>query len=470
MKSAKEVIDFAKKNNAVMVDLKFIDFLGTWQHFAVSISDLSEEMLEEGRMFDGSSIRCWQTIDSSDMKVMPDLSTTTMDPFYAHPTLSIICDIIDPIPGEGYTRDPRNIASKAEKYLISTGIADTAFFGPEAEFFMFDDVRYAQDAEGGFYAIDSPECPWNTGTDEPGGNKAYKYGHKLGYFPTAPFDQDRDIRAEMVLKLEEMGITVEAQHHEVAPAQHEIDIKFDTLLKTADNLQWFKYVIRNVARENGKAATFMPKPMFNDNGNGMHTHQSLWKNGQPLFAGDQYAGLSQDALYYIGGILNHAPALAAFTNPLTNSYKRLVPGFEAPINLAYSNRNRSATVRIPVVDSPKARRLEYRCPDSGANVYIAFAAMLMAGLDGIQNKIDPGDPMDVNIYDLPPEKLNKIGKMPSSLRESLDALESDNEFLLKGNVFTKDVIEYWLDYKMEEEVKAIDSRPHPHEFNLYFNY
>ncbi|MEC8343329.1 MAG: type I glutamate--ammonia ligase, partial [SAR324 cluster bacterium] len=339
--------------------------------------------------------------------------------------------------------------------------ADTAFFGPEAEFFMFDDVRYAQDAEGGFYAIDSPECPWNTGTDEPGGNKAYKYGHKLGYFPTAPFDQDRDIRAEMVLKLEEMGITVEAQHHEVAPAQHEIDIKFDTLLKTADNLQWFKYVIRNVARENGKAATFMPKPMFNDNGNGMHTHQSLWKNGQPLFAGDQYAGLSQDALYYIGGILNHAPALAAFTNPLTNSYKRLVPGFEAPINLAYSNRNRSATVRIPVVDSPKARRLEYRCPDSGANVYIAFAAMLMAGLDGIQNKIDPGDPMDVNIYDLPPEKLNKIGKMPSSLRESLDALESDNEFLLKGNVFTKDVIEYWLDYKMEEEVKAIDSRPHP---------
>ena len=310
MKSAKEVIDFAKKNNAVMVDLKFIDFLGTWQHFAVSISDLSEEMLEEGRMFDGSSIRCWQTIDSSDMKVMPDLSTTTMDPFYAHPTLSIICDIIDPITGEGYTRDPRNIASKAEKYLISTGIADTAFFGPEAEFFMFDDVRYAQDAEGGFYAIDSPECPWNTGTDEPGGNKAYKYGHKLGYFPTAPFDQDRDIRAEMVLKLEEMGITVEAQHHEVAPAQHEIDIKFDTLLKTADNLQWFKYVIRNVARENGKAATFMPKPMFNDNGNGMHTHQSLWKNGQPLFAGDQYAGLSQDALYYIGGILNHAPALA----------------------------------------------------------------------------------------------------------------------------------------------------------------
>ncbi len=454
MKSAKEVIDFAKKNNAVMVDLKFIDFLGTWQHFSVSISDLSEEMLEEGRMFDGSSIRCWQTIDSSDMKVMPDLSTTTMDPFYAHPTLSIICDIIDPITGEGYTRDPRSIASKAEKYLISTGIADS----------------YAQDAEGGFYAIDSPECPWNTGTDEPGGNKAYKYGHKLGYFPTAPFDQDRDIRAEMVLKLEEMGITVEAQHHEVAPAQHEIDIKFDTLLKTADNLQWFKYIIRNVARDNGKAATFMPKPMFNDNGNGMHTHQSLWKNGQPLFAGDQYAGLSQDALYYIGGILNHAPALAAFTNPLTNSYKRLVPGFEAPINLAYSNRNRSATVRIPVVDSPKARRLEYRCPDSGANVYIAFAAMLMAGLDGIQNKIDPGDPMDVNIYDLPPEKLNKIGKMPSSLRESLDALESDNEFLLKGNVFTKDVIEYWLDYKMEEEVKAIDSRPHPHEFNLYFNY
>ncbi len=470
MKTAKDVIDYAKQNNVVTVDLKFIDFLGTWQHFAVPMSDLHEEMLTEGRMFDGSSIRCWQPIDNSDMKVMPDISTAIMDPFYTHPTLSIICDINDPVTGEGYTRDPRSVAKKAEQYLISTGIADTAYFGPEAEFFLFDDVRYAQDAEGGFYSIDSPECPWNTGADEPGGNKAYKTEPKLGYFPTAPFDQDRDLRAEMVLQMEALGLTVEAQHHEVAPAQHEIDIKFDTLLKTADNMQWYKYVVRNVGRAHGKAATFMPKPMFNDNGNGMHTHQSLWSAGQPIFAGDQYAGLSQTALHYIGGILRHAPALAAFTNPLTNSYKRLVPGFEAPINLAYSNRNRSATVRIPVVDSPKGRRIEYRCPDSGSNVYLAFSAMLMAGLNGIQNKIDPGEPMDVNIYDLPPERLNQIGKMPSSLHESLDALRDDQEFLLKGNVFTRDVIEYWIEYKMEEEVKSIDSRPHPHEFTLYFNY
>jgi glutamine synthetase len=352
---------------------------------------------------------------------------------------------------------------------VSTGIGDTIYVGPEAEFFLFDDVRFAQGPEGGFYSIDSTECPWNSGTEEMGGNKAYKIGHKFGYFPTAPFDQDRDIRAEMVLTMQDLGLTIEAQHHEVAPAQHEINAKFDTMLKSADMMQWYKYIVRNVAIDNGKTATFMPKPMFGDNGSGMHTHQSIWKDGQPLFAGDQYGGLSEMALYYIGGILKHAPALAAFTNPLTNSYKRLVPGYEAPINLAYSNRNRSAAVRIPVVDSPKGRRIEYRCPDSGANVYLAFPAMMMAGLDGIQNKIDPGDPMDVNIYDLPPEKLNKIGKMPSSLHESLDALKNDHEFLLKGDVFTKDVIDYWLNWKMEEEVKAIDSRPHPHEFELYYH-
>ena len=469
MTTPKEVIEFAKQNEVEMVDLKFIDFLGTWQHFAVPVSDLSEEMLEEGRMFDGSSIRCWQSIDNSDMKVMPDIETVKMDPFYEVQTLSIICDIQDPVTGEDYSRDPRSVTKKAENYLISTGIGDTIYIGPEAEFFMFDDVRYAQGPEGGFYSIDSTECPWNSGAEEAGRNKGYKIGHKSGYFPTAPFDQDRDIRAEMVLAMQELGITIEAQHHEVAPAQHEIDIKFDTMLRTADMMQFYKYVVRNVAREYGKTATFMPKPMFSDNGSGMHTHQSIWKDGQPLFAGDQYGGLSEMALHYIGGILKHAPALAAFTNPLTNSYKRLVPGYEAPINLAYSNRNRSATVRIPVVDSPKGRRIEYRCPDSGANVYFAFPAMMMAGLDGIQNKIDPGEPMDVNIYDLPPEKLNQIGKMPSSLYESLEALRSDHEFLLKGEVFTKDVIDYWLDWKMEEEVKAIDSRPHPHEFELYFN-
>jgi glutamine synthetase len=469
MTTPKEVIEFAKQNDAVMVDMKFIDFIGTWQHYTIPITEMTEEMLEEGRMFDGSSIRCWQTIENSDMKIMPDLSTIKMDPFYEHPTLSVICDIQDPVTGEDYSRDPRNVTKKAEKYLVSTGIGDTIYVGPEAEFFLFDDVRFAQGPEGGFYSIDSTECPWNSGAEEMGGNKAYKIGHKFGYFPSAPFDQDRDIRAEMVLTMQDMGITVEAQHHEVAPAQHEINFRFDTMLRSADMMQWYKYIVRNVAIDNGKTATFMPKPMFSDNGSGMHTHQSIWKDGQPLFAGDQYGGLSEMALYYIGGILKHAPALAAFTNPLTNSYKRLVPGYEAPINLAYSNRNRSAAVRIPVVDSPKGRRIEYRCPDSGANVYLAFPAMMMAGLDGIQNKIDPGDPMDVNIYDLPPEKLNKIGKMPSSLHEAMEALKNDHKFLLKGDVFTKDVIDYWLNWKMEEEIKAIDSRPHPHEFELYYH-
>jgi glutamine synthetase len=431
--TAKEVLDFAKKHETQEVDLKFIDFLGTWQHITFPVSMLNEDFLEEGVMFDGSSMRCWQTINASDMKVLPDFATAKMDPFYALPTLSLICDIQDPVTGEGYTRDPRNIAKKAEKYLASTGIADTAYFGPESEFFMFDHVAYSQDAAGGFYEVDSSEAPWNTGASEGGSNMGYKTGHKLGYFPTAPFDQHRDVRAEMVVALEKIGIKVERHHHEVAPAQHEINFVYNTLVNSADELIWFKYIVRNVARQNGLTATFMPKPMFNDNGSGMHTHQSLWKNGVPLFAGDKYAGLSEMALHYIGGILKHAPALAALTNPLTNSYKRLVPGFEAPINLAYSGRNRSATIRIPVNSSPKASRIEYRCPDSGCNPYLGFAAMMMAGLDGVQNKIHPGDPMDVNIYDLPAEELDKIGKMPRNLRESLEALQADHDFLLKGD-------------------------------------
>jgi len=468
MSTAQDVIQLAKDNNAVMVDLKFIDFIGTWQHFTIPATELSEDMLEEGRMFDGSSMRAWQTIDNSDMKMVPDLSTAKMDPFYKHSTISLICNIIDPITEEPYSRDPRNVAQKAENYLATTGIGDTAYFGPEAEFFLFDNVQYDQNSGEGYYFINSKEAPWNTGASE-NPNLGFKVGHKLGYFPCSPVDSERDIRAEMCLVMDSLDLKVEAQHHEVAPAQHEIDCRFDTLLKTADNMQWYKYVVKNVARNHGKTVTFMPKPMSGDNGNGMHTHQSIWDKGEPLFAGDLYGGLSEMAFYYIGGILKHAPALAAFSNPTTNSYRRLVPGFEAPINLAYSNRNRSACVRIPVVDSPKARRMEFRCPDSGANVYLAFSAMLMAGLDGIQNKIHPGEPVDTNIYDLPAEELAKIGKMPGSLEEALDALEADHDFLLKGDVFTKDVLDYWIDYKRNEEVKELAARPHPHEFTMYYD-
>ena len=469
MTTPKDILDFIKKNDIEFVDFKFIDLLGTWQHLQVPIGVVNESTLEEGVMFDGSSIRCWQTIDASDMKMIPDLSTMKVDPFIEANSLTLICDIVDPVTGERYSRDPRNIARKAEAYLVSTGIADTAYFGPEAEFFLFDDVQYSYSSAGGFYSIDSAECPWNTGADEMP-NLGYKIGPKLGYFPVAPFDSNQDIRNEMITILEQCGLMVERAHHEVAPAQHEINFRFDTLVSCADHLQWYKYVIRNVARQHGKTATFMPKPMFADNGSGMHTHQSLWKDGKPLFAGDEYAGLSETALYYIGGILKHAPSLAALTNPLTNSYKRLVKGFEAPINLAYSNRNRSATIRIPLADSKAAKRIEFRCPDPGANGYMAFAAMLMAGLDGIQNKIHPGDPMDVNIYDLPPEELHKIGKMPGSLRESIENLEANHDFLLKGDVFTKDVIDAWVDYKLNEEVTPIESRPHPYEFNLYYAY
>jgi len=469
MSDIERILKDAEKNNIVSIDFKFIDFLGTWQHVMFSRSELSDDMLTEGRMFDGSSIRCWQNINESDMKIVPDLSTAKIDSFFEQPTLSFIGDIVNPVTNEGYSRDPRSIAKRAEAYLASTGIADTAYFGAEAEFFLFDSIKFASTAEAAFYEVDSAEAHWNSGS-ESFPNLGYKTGSKLGYFPAAPFDTNADLRVEMVQKLEELGLKVERHHHEVAPAQHEINYQFNTLVKAADDLQWFKYVVRNVAMQHGQSATFMPKPIFSDNGSGMHTHQSLWNQGEPLFAGEQYSGLSQNALYYIGGILKHAPALGAFINPTTNSYKRLVPGFEAPINLAYSARNRSATVRIPIVDSPKARRLEFRCPDATANAYLAFSAMMLAGLDGIQNKIDPGSPMDVNIYDLPAEELHQIGKMPRSLREALEALQEDHEFLLKGEVFTKDVIEYWVNYKLEVEIAEVESRPHPYEFNLYQGY
>lgn len=461
-----ELIKYAKDEEVKFVDYRFLDLFNTWQHLTVPSHML--ESYVEGIPFDGSSVRGWKSIDQSDMKLVPDMSTAKIDPFSKNKTLVLIGDIVDPITGELYGRDPRNIARKAENYLKSTGLGDTAYFGPEAEFFIFDDVRYDYGQGHSFVELYSGESNWNTGADE-GPNLAYKIRPKSGYFPVAPADSNADLRDEMVLQLEAIGLSVERAHHEVSPAQHEINYRFNTMVKAGDDLQWFKYILRNVARKAGKTVTFMPKPIFNDNGSGMHTHQSIWKDGKPLFAGEQYAGLSEMALHYVGGILKHAPAIAAFTNPLTNSYKRLVPGFEAPINLAYSSRNRSATIRIPVTDEPKAKRLEFRCPDSGANAYLAFSAMLMAGLDGIQNRIEPGDPMDVNIYDLPAEELHKIGKMPGSLDDSLDALEADHDFLLKGEVFSKELIDTWLDYKREEETKQINSRPHPHEYFLYFD-
>ncbi len=466
----KDVIKFASENGARMVDLKFMDFPGMWQHFTVPTSHLDETMFEEGVGFDGSSIRGWQAIHASDMIVLPDPETAVMDPFTAVPTLSLICNILDPITREQYTRDPRNVAEKAESYLKATGIADTAYFGPEPEFFIFDDVRFDFQPQCGYYYLDSIEGQWNMGRAE-GPNLGYKSRYKEGYFPVPPTDQFMDIRTEMALLLEEMGIKVEAQHHEVATGgQAEIDMRFAPLTKMADHLMTYKYVVRNVARKHGKTVTFMPKPLFGDNGSGMHCHMSLWKGGAPLFAGHGYAGLSDLALHYIGGILHHAAALCAFVAPTTNSYKRLVPGYEAPVNLAYSSRNRSAGVRIPMYSpSPKAKRVEVRFPDNTCNGYLAFAAMLMAGLDGIQNKLDPGPPLDKDIYELPPEELAEVPSVPASLGEALDALERDHEFLLKGDVFTEDVIETWLWYKRTKEVDPVRLRPHPYEFVLYYD-
>ncbi len=466
----REVLEFAKKNKTVMVDLRFMDFPGLWQHFSIPITALDASSFEEGLGFDGSSIRGWQAIHNSDMLVLPDPNTAIMDPFTQHPTLSLICNVIDPITREHYSRDPRFIAQKAEQYLKSTKIADTSYFGPEAEFFVFDDIRYAQNEHCGFYYVDSIEGQWNTGREE-GPNLGYKPRYKEGYFPVPPMDTMQDLRTEMVLEMQKCGIEIEAQHHEVATAgQNEIDMRFDTLTRIADKLLQYKYIVKMVARKHNKTATFMPKPVFGDNGSGMHCHQSLWKGGKPLFAGSEYAGLSKMALYYIGGILKHANALAALTSPTTNSYRRLVPGFEAPVNLAYSSRNRSASIRIPMYSaSPKAKRAEVRFPDASCNPYLAFSAMLMAGLDGIENKIEPGAPLDKDIYDMKPEELTDIPSLPGSLDEALGHLENDKEFLLKGGVFTEDVIDTWINYKRTREIDAIRLRPHPYEFNLYFD-
>ena len=466
----KDVLKMAKENDVKLVDLRFMDFPGLWQHFSVPVSELDEGSFEDGFGFDGSSIRGWQPINASDMLVIPDAATAKMDPFYRDSTLVLICNIVDPVTRESYTRDPRYIAQKAEAYLKSTGLGDTAYIGPEAEFFIFDEIRFESNRNSAFYEVDSIEGTWNTGRDECP-NLGYKPRHKEGYFPVPPMDKFQDLRSEMLLTLESLGIAIEAQHHEVATAgQAEIDMRFQPLLTMSDQLMWFKYVLKNVAYRHGHTVTFMPKPLFEDNGTGMHTHVSIWKEGKPLFAGDKYAGVSQEALYAIGGILKHCKALCAFTNPTTNSYKRLVPGFEAPVNLAYSSRNRSAAVRIPMYSaSPKAKRIEFRTPDPSCNGYLAFSAILMAALDGIQNKVDPGDPLDKNIYDLPPEELAEVESAPGSLDEALAALEADQEFLLKGDVFTKDAIDMWIEYKVENEINAVKLRPHPHEFFLYYD-
>jgi glutamine synthetase len=447
-----------------------MDFPGLWQHFTIPVSKLDEDVFENGLGFDGSSIRGWQAINESDMLVVPQPETAFIDPFTPIPTLVMITNIQDPITREDYTRDPRNVARKAVNYMKSTKVADVAFMGPEAEFFIFDDVRFDQTPNAGFYYIDSIEGQWNRGRDE-GPNLGYKLRYKEGYFPVPPADQMMDIRNEIVQTMIECGMDVECHHHEVATGgQCEIDLRFAPLVEMADNLLKYKYIIKNVCKKYGKTACFMPKPLFADNGSGMHTHFSLWKEGEPLFAGSGYAGLSQMALYAIGGILKHAGAVLAFSNPTTNSYKRLVPGYEAPVNLAYSQRNRSAACRIPMYSpSPKAKRIEFRCPDPSCNPYLAFAALLMAGLDGIQNKIDPGEPLDKDIYDLPPEELAKVPTTPGSLDEALDCLAEDHEFLLRGDVFTKDVIDTWINYKRKNEADAVRLRPHPYEFCLYYD-
>ncbi|NQY73186.1 MAG: type I glutamate--ammonia ligase [Candidatus Margulisbacteria bacterium] len=470
LKTPKEVVDFIAKENIQVVDFRFMDFPGLWQHFSIPSREVDEQLFEDGLGFDGSSIRGWQAINESDMLVKPVAETAFVDPFLHAKTLVINCNIGDPITGEDYTRDPRNIAKKAEAYLKGSGLGDTVYFGPEAEFFIFDDVRFDQNEHEGYYHLDSSEGRWNSGKVE-NPNLGYKPRYKEGYFPVPPTDKLQDIRSEMMLILEDLGIPIEAQHHEVATGgQGEIDMRFAPLLKMGDSMLIYKYVIKNVAQKYGKTVTFMPKPIWNDNGSGMHIHMSIWNKGKNLFAGDGYAGMSEMAMFAIGGVLKHAPALLAFTNPTTNSYKRLVPGFEAPVNLAYSSRNRSAAIRIPMYHtSEKSKRFEFRCPDPSSNAYLALSAMLMAAMDGIMNKIDPGQPLDKDIYDLPPEELANVPQTPASLREALSALENDHDFLLKGDVFTEDVIDTWISYKMENEVKELNLRPHPWEFAMYYD-
>ena len=469
--NAKELLKYVSDKGIQMVDLRFVDLPGLWQHFSITSKEVDEGMFEEGVGFDGSSIRGFQEIQESDMLLIPDTGTAFEDPFTKHKTLNVICNVQDPITGEKYTRDPRHIAKKAENYLTSTGIGDTAYFGPEPEFFVLDDIRFDQSHNYGYYYIDSKEGFWNSGKEEEP-NLGYKPRYKQGYFPVPPMDSLQDIRSEMVIELEKVGVQVEVHHHEVGTAgQCEIDLRFDTLTSMGDKYLKYKYVVKNVGKRNGKTVTFMPKPIFQDNGSGMHVHQSIWKEGKNVFYGPGgYADLSETARYYIGGILKHTPALLGFCNPTTNSYRRLVPGYEAPINLIFSQRNRSAAVRIPAYSSSeKAKRIETRFPDPSCNGYLAFSALLMAGLDGIQNKISPPDPIDKDLYDLAPEDKAQVKSTPGSLEDVLDALEADHDFLLKGDVFTKDVIETWLDYKRSEEVDAIRLRPHPHEFALYYD-
>ncbi len=468
--SIPKVFKMIKDQGVKFVDFKFIDLPGIWQHVTVPVHRLEEDSFEDGFGFDGSSIRGFKVIHESDMLMMPDPKTAFIDPFVDVKTISFICDIVDPLTKERFSRCARGVAHKAEQYLLSTGLADTAFMGAEAEFFIFDDVRFDTNGNNSYYHVDSIEGRWNSGSDEKP-NLGYKPRYKEGYYPVPPTDHQMNLRNEMVVNMMNAGLDVETQHHEVASGgQAEIDLKFQPLLKHADDMMLFKYIIKNTAVARGKTATFMPKPLFGDNGSGMHVHQSLWKAGKPLFYGNGYASLSQMALHYIGGLLKHAPALCAITNPTTNSYKRLVPGFEAPVNLAYSQRNRSASVRIPMYSSsPKSKRIEFRCPDASGNPYLQFSAMLLAGLDGIINKIDPGEPLDKDIYDLEPEELSKVPKAPGSLQEALNNLEKDHDFLLQGDVFTKDVIKNWLHYKRTKEVDPMRLRPHPYEFFLYFD-